>query len=203
MTRPQLADVGADAILVMPTLAYYVSVLAEIVRPLDQFPQVIEDGTLADALYDAALLVRLLNDIGTELLVMPASEQAALLDTLRLRLAEQPEAATLPNVLMAAGGQGTQFTRIHKDVLFGEFNVSLYGLEDIFCGSKALQVFGDNLAYFSQLYSQQRASLGEAVHLINERLADERIGQLIIRFVQFHEELYSQPFQTSAGEYAI
>ncbi|HET7087491.1 MAG TPA: hypothetical protein VFL17_02460 [Anaerolineae bacterium] len=200
---PQLVAVGADAILVAPTLAYYVAVLAEIIQPLERFSHVIADGTLASALYDAALLVRLLNDLGTGLVTLAARERSALLDMMMTQYRECSTARTTADLLLNMSDDMDLFTRLRKDILFGEFNVALDGLAHIRLTPDTLLAFGRNLSYLSQLYAQRRTTLQETLAAIGERLGDERVSALISRFVQFHEQLYSNSFHTPAGEYAI
>ena len=64
----ELAAIGAHTALVAPTLAYCVAVVADLADPLPGLAAVVDDGTLADALYGAAVMARLLNDVGSELL---------------------------------------------------------------------------------------------------------------------------------------
>jgi hypothetical protein len=204
LTQQQLAEVGAYSILVIPTLAYYVTVLAEIVQPLERFSTIVEDGSLTAALYDAALIVRLLNDMGTRLVTLSAREQAVLCSDLfatsrRLAGAERP----VTDLLLSIAEQSSLMTRIHKDVFFGEFNVCLYQLADTRSAADALSLFSRNLNYFSRLYAHTYTHLQATMALISERIGDERISRLILRFVRFHETLYSHPYSTDAGEYAI
>ncbi|HLF28767.1 MAG TPA: hypothetical protein VJG32_20765 [Anaerolineae bacterium] len=204
MTPLQLAEVGTDAILVVPTLIYYIAVLAEIIRPLDRLARALAHGLLAQALRDAALLVRLLNDLGTSLLECTAEERDALLAALATHCQAHPSAQTLGEVFAGVQGYASGlFTRLQKDIAFGEFNVGLYGLANLPSMPEVLSTFGRNLSYFSQLYAQRRAALEQTLAVISERLSDERVSLLISRFVWFHEQLYRNPYYTSAGEYAI
>lgn len=204
MTSSQLADVGAHAILVMPTLAYYVAVLAESIQPLDHFSLVIQNGTLAKALYDAALLVRLLNDLGTNLIMLPKDERTALVHTLIARHLENPaDTPTVADLLSSMSDGLDLFTRLHKDIVFGEFNVGLHGIADVPRMPETLLAFGRNLAHFSQLYARHRSSLQETLDVLNDYLGDDVVSALILRFVQFHEQLYGNPYSMSVGEYAI
>lgn len=204
MARPQLSDVGASAILVMPTLAYYISVLTEIVQPLADMPFVILNGTLAEALYDAALLVRLLNDLGTTLLTLPEDEQAVMLNTLTLRYQKYTHTPpTILDFLAEAAGELDLLTRLQKDILFGEFNVGLYGLSHIDSIPDALFVFGRHLSFFSQQYAHHRARLIDTLEVIDHSLQNDIVSKLVLRFVKFHEVLYSNPHYSDTGEYAI
>jgi len=203
MSLPQLVSASADAILVAPTLAYYIAVLAEVIQPLECFSCVIADGALAGALYDASVLVRLLNDLGTGLVMLAAYERAALHDKLMAYYRECPTARTLADLLLSVNEGEELFTRLRKDILFGEFNVCLNGLARVRLTPEVLLAFSHNLAYFSQIYARRRTALQEISAVISERLGDERVSTLILRFVEFHEQLYSNSFHISAGEYAI
>jgi hypothetical protein len=204
MPLSRRVDVGADAILVAPTLAYYIAALAEVVQPLECLSCVIADNSLAAALHDAAVLVRLLNDLGTRLVTFAPGERAALLRALLAHYEERPERASSIVDLLSGFGNGNEtLTRLHKDIAFGEFNVALHGLGHITCMREALQVFENNLAYFAQQYAAHQRSLQTTLVVISQRLADDRVSALIDRFVRFHEQLYENAYYQSAGEYAI
>lgn len=203
LTLSQLAELGAYAILVIPTLAYYVAILAEMIASCAGLRRAIEDGTLERALYDAALLVRLLNDLGTRLLVF-ADEREELLSYLQECYQANGEAPqTFTDLMPHVDGKFSLLTRIRKDVSFGEFNVALYNVRELRPVPDALQAFEANLDYFAQLYACHHARLLDEASILDECLGHDQISQLILRFVRFHEMLYSNPYHTSAGEYAI
>jgi hypothetical protein len=204
LTLRQLADAGTYSILVIPTLAYYITVLAELVRPLDRFARIIADGSLAAVLADAALIVRLLNDLGTGLIRLAPEEQAALCERLRAVAERQPGPARRgTDMLFSTAQPAGLLTRIHKDVTFGEFNVCLYHLADTRSAGETFAVFRHNLAYFSRLYRQAGARLESGLAELSERAGEDWISRLIERFVRFHEVLYSHSYASDAGEYAI
>lgn len=204
MTLSQLSNVGTHSILVMPTLAYYIVVLAEIVRPQRGITSLVADGTLGEAVYDAALLLRLLNDLGTEVCTLTAEEQISLLHRLaNWRYRHSESAQTVYEVLMGVADESVILTRLHKDILFGEFNVGLYGLNDTDSVSDGITAFGRNIDYFVQLYTYHYAHLEEKLAIIDARLKTDTISELILRFVKFHERMYSAPFNDSKGEYAV
>lgn len=204
LTLPQLADIGAEAILVVPTLAYYVAVLGEVIRPLERFHLVIENGTLARALYDAALLVRLLNDLGTRLVTQTPIDRAALVQALAMYHRDDPETTPTIADLLSGFSEGSGLlTRLHKDIAYGEFNVGLYGVADLTPRPEALLAFEHNLAYFAQLYAQHQSSLQEMSAMLTDHLRDDTLSTLIVRFVRFHEQLYANPYHMDIGEYAI
>jgi hypothetical protein len=200
----ELAAIGAHSILVWPTVGYYAAVLGEILNPNDRYSRIIEDGTLAEALYKAALLVRLLNDVGTGLLQQAAEQRQRLLDELSASYERNGETLnTISLLLLSNTDMPERLTRIHKDLFHGEFNVALHTVRQMRSVPDAIRVFGETLEYFSWLYAQEQTRLEELLATIAERTCDHRISALIGRFVYFHEELYSHRYTAAVGEYAI
>ena len=76
LSRLELATLGAQTILVGPTLAYFLGALLEKLKPVKAYRAAVADGSVSETLTDAALLVRLLNDIGTRLLRLAPVQQA-------------------------------------------------------------------------------------------------------------------------------
>ena len=203
MPLDRRVEIGTDTILVVPTLAYYVAVLAEIIRPQSALANLIADGTLGRALHDAALIVRLLNDLGTALLTLGPTERAELVSDLGLRYDADPAGpATVLDVLLRAAPQTTLLTRLEKDIVFGEFNIGLHALLD-HSVPKALAIFGEHLDWLGQLFGAHLTRLTGELQTIGARLEDGFISEMISRFVRFHTLLYSQPHATHAGEYAV
>jgi hypothetical protein len=204
MPRLELTTVGAHTILVAPTLAYYAAALAEIVNPNPFYYRVIEDGLLTEALYDAALLVRLLNDMGTDLLCQTDEQRRIFINGLRATYLKNADTLnTLPLLLLSTADVNDTLTRIHKDVFHGEFNVCLFNLRNIQHVPDAITGFGQNLAHFALVYAEHSARLEENLKVIRERLNDDMVANIIQRFVQFHIALYAHRFTTPVGEYAI
>lgn len=204
MTLSQLANIGTYSILVMPTLAYYIVVLTEIIRPQPRIAELIDNGSLSEALYDAALLLRLLNDLGTDLCMLSNEGQARLLERLRDWHVSHPQAEDMTfDLLLVVDSEASLLTRLHKDVMFGEFNVSLYGLSDATSMLDAITTFGRNIKYFSQLYEHHYAHLLEKLEVIDAHLHDSTVSKLILRFVKFHEKMYATSFHSNDGDYAV
>jgi hypothetical protein len=199
MDRETLIETGADTIMVMPTLAYYVGLIAEEIRPLPGYQSVLEDGTLHDPLQSAALLVRLLNDLGTGLLEQPDEVHRALVNYLR---AEAGNFSTFDELLLAQN-YTVLFTRLQKDIRFGEFNVCLYETRKAQSVEEALDTVYEQITYLSRLYRVTWQHLQDTLQVIDTRLNSHLIGNLITRFVRFHEMIYSQPFNEPCGEYAV
>jgi hypothetical protein len=207
LTRPprtpeQLLTVGTDAILVVPTLAFYAGILAETVRPLDGYAAVLADNTLYRALTDAALLVRALNDCGTRLLEQNGAQRSMVMGQLAA-VARQPTCRTLSDVVQQARPQlATVLTRLRKDLAFGEFNVCLDGIRDV-PAAQAVDAFHDRLDHVSRAYRRARRSLEDTTRLLDRRLGASGVGDVITRFVEFHRAMYANPFSTELGEYAV
>ena len=197
LSRMELAMLGAQTILVMPTLAYGLGVLAaEAVLP------VVADGSLADVLFDAALLVRLQNDVGPALLKMPPNTQQDLVRHLTRRAAERPQADALA-VLTEEAQADVALTRLHKDIVTEEFNISLWHARRATDATAALRAFGDSLDYLSNLYALHSERLAAGLAALGDRLGDQRPAVVVERFVRFHEHMYSQRFTERTGEYAV
>jgi hypothetical protein len=198
ITGPGALRTGTDAILVAPTLAYLISMLAEIIDPIDRFPAV-ASTLLADTLHEAGLLVRLLNDCGTGLLEQSADEREELLRALR-----GASGATLADVLLvvAADQPSGALTRLVKDLTFGEFNICLDGLHDL-PATEGIGKFGGRLELVCAAYLRARSSLRAGVGALRLELGSPVPGQIVERFVAFHRRMYAAAFDSMAGDYAI
>ncbi len=194
--------IGVETILVEATLAYYVGVLGERILHLEGFRQQVENGLLAEALYYTALLLRLLNDLGPTLVNQSDEQRADFFNALRGRC-RAPATQSLSELLREnASRSGAMLTRLVKDLEHREFNICLYGLFDAPC-SQALPLLEQRLAHASQVYAQGYQRHLALVEQLNEQLSSDRIGMVLLRFVRFHEKLYSQPYTEQAGEYAV
>lgn len=226
LPRLELASLGAQSILVTPTLAYLIGVLAELITPVPAYPGVVADGTLADVLADAALLVRLQNDIGTRLLRMAPVQQGALLHRITVASAQlgcvtaddvlsllvddlgrepQPIPGLIPHQRSEPGRlhQDAIFTRLQKDLTNGESNVALWHARRAIGAGDALRALADSLAYYAALYAQHSGRLASGLAELDERLGDRRTSTVIERFVRFHERMYAHRHTDAVGEYAI
>jgi hypothetical protein len=186
----ELATVGAHSVLVAPTLAYFLAVLVDLTDPVPGLATVVEDGTLAEALYDAALLSRLLNDVGTDLLRLGHQARREALRQAR-RKASKRLALTDP-----------AFNRLAKDLRYGEFSVCLYAARRAPDEATAFDALESDLDHFCRLYALHRRRLHSALRRLTERLSDPRPATLVRRFVRFHTRLYAHRYDDPAGEYA-
>ncbi|MEV6968084.1 hypothetical protein AB0M47_23535 [Hamadaea sp. NPDC051192] len=205
LARMELAALGAHSILVAPTLAYGIGALAEAVRVDGALPTVVSDGLLTDVLFDAALLVRLQNDVGSRLLRMAGVQQAALVHRLTRRAVERRKtmAGDALALLVEEAQTEAALTRLHKDIVNEEVNVALWHARRAVDADGALRAFGESLGYLTDLYTQHYGRLTAGLSTLDERLGDRRVSTVIERFVKFHERMYAHRYTEKYGEYAI
>jgi hypothetical protein len=192
---------STHAILVMPILAYFISGLCEKVAPVDDFQRVIVDNTLPEAMHLCATLIRLLNDLGTRMIMQPSAARTTFFDDLRHR---SRFGGTIDSIVKeAVADHGALLTRIDKDIRHGEFNMAFYDLYDMPSVTDALDTFENRMAYFSNLYTQSRERMYTLLDRISNTLKDERASAIIDRCLKFHEQLYAHSFEEAEGEYAV
>ena len=203
MILSRRAAFSADAILVVPTLAYYVGFLMDISCSADDAVAVVEDGTLGEVLFSAAFLVRLLNDLGTTLLTS-ADDRRALMVAMRERCAREDgvDRPLAPLLLESLAGFGPLLGRLSKDIVHGEINVALYDL-DTWPARRAINFFERRLEHLAQRYAEVRRHFIDFSADVAARLGDGRAMELVGRFVKFHEKLYAHSYASADGEYAI
>lgn len=194
LSRLELATVGAHSVLVVPTLAYCLAVIADLTHPVPGLAATLDDGSLVETLYDAAVLSRLLNDAGTGLLRLSPPARRAALRRARVEAAGAGLAASLT---------GPRFTRLAKDLTHREFNICLYAARRAADPVAAFTALESDLEYFGGLYALHTTRLTEALDRLTTRVGDPRPAALVGRFVRFHVELYANPYQEASGEYAI
>jgi len=194
LSRLELASLGAQTILIAPTLAFVLGALLEKVHPVAGYAKIIANGWINDVLSDAALVIRLLNDVGTRLLRMPPVQQAAALHVLTGRGGEKGLE------LLHDRGYDPIFTRLHKDLVNGESNVALWHARRANDPKEIWLALAESLAYFADLYAQHSARLAAGLAALDERVGDQRASAVIERLVRFHERMYSHTHTELAGE---
>lgn len=197
-----LINVSTNSILVIPVLTYYVAVLEEVLNSNPALESLITSGVLIEALEDAALMTRLLNDMGTNLV---AAEQFPLhlLNDLYTQMTRPTAHVSTLIELLSQYSEGTEImTRIRKDLAFAEFNVSLHDLMAAPATPMSLLQFSNNLIYFQDYYQQRKIRLKQNLYSIVQALGRETSSALIGGFVRFHEHIYQYQFDTQDGDYA-
>ena len=204
MTFSRTVQVGIDTILVEATLIYYVGVLAEEIHSYPRFGDAVAGGTVTEALYHAALALRLLNDAGTSLLTGAGEQRAELVRVLEDTFNGDRAACGQMAALLRASAPsvGPAMTRIQKDIVHGEFNLVVHGLQEVH-PQQGIPLLGQRLARLSRLYGEAKALLQVHLDSMNRCLGDGTIGRVIDRFVVFHENLYAHKYHERSGEYAI
>ena len=199
----RLVSASTYSILIMPVVAHYLEGVALSTGIADRLPAVTDDNLMFRALYHTAMLIRLLNDMGTQVIKQDYHTRKALI----LQLQDQARRTRTQNIHAflrdVTDDYGTMMTRIAKDVKHGEFNITLYNLKNVSSLEDAVVLFGERLHYFSDLYERGFAKLEGYLDEIARRLGDDRLSQLMMRAVRFHEQMYQQQYTKSTGEYAI
>jgi hypothetical protein len=201
-SQKSLLQASTHAILVIPTLAYYIAVLGEVVQSQTHFEYLIRTKTLANALFEAALLVRLLNDLGTWTLRLTPEQHQALATVLKLKYGQQ-DAPDFVSGLASAIQDAHVLTRVFKDLQHEEFNIALHRVRTATFHSEAITMFTDTLANLSQVYLKHYQRLQNHLMTIDNVIGQDWLSKLILRFVQFHETLYSNPYDVENGEYSV
>ncbi|GIH09419.1 hypothetical protein Rhe02_74860 [Rhizocola hellebori] len=194
LSRLELGALGAQTILVGPTLAYFLGMLLEKLKPAKAYPAAVSDGSLSEVLTDASLLVRLQNDIGTRLLQLAPVQQAA-------QLRRLDDSGDLFQAL--ASNDEVMFSRLQKDVRNTESNVALWHPRRAATMAEAWTAFAESLNYYAGMYAYHSECLARGLAELDNRLGDRRASAVIERLVRFHERMYSHPHAESIGEYAI
>lgn len=197
----ELVRMGTNTVSVIPVLAYFAGVLAEIIRTATKLNSVIQDGTLADALTTSAVIVRLVNDVGIPL-TLSQHERKVLMTALWGHY--QTNAAHISSVdhlIISASDENAMLTRLQKDILHGEFNIALHNLAYSGSISEALTLLENNLASLSELYYRSQTHLHDLLASIDRRLNNRTLSNLIAGFVRFHEMIYAEPYNSTIGEY--
>lgn len=201
-----LTQWGLYSILVVPTLLYLIAALDKI-KPSHQLTTITNDGLILKALEAAAVNIRLLNDIGTHLLQMSSQDILKLQNNI-YNLFKDYDCYQSENIFVflkfLAAHQDFYhlFARIRKDIEHREFNISLDNLYNDDNFDKNFDRFFDNIKFFANLYQEKRNELGELFTSLNDLLQDDSIGQLIMKMVVFHEQLYAREFENNQGDYA-
>jgi hypothetical protein len=187
---------GRDTILVQPVLAYYAALLQTTMAP-----EPLDAHAIAASLQQAAVLVRLLNDIGTPLLEMTDCDRAHQIQQLR-RQAYQTDGTTLQDLLRDAA-EPAIWTRLLKDLQYSEWNLAI----DAVPASDPLAAQLDSLELHLSQAARSYAMTQETFAAGTMRLKHSgalagQIATMAERFVQFHRALYQQLFTSATGEYA-
>ena len=201
MTLEELTSIGTHTVSVIPVLAYYIGVLTEVIDPQPEIKGVIEDGTLEDALATAATIIRILNDMGV-VATYSTGKRTSLIHSLWKASENKPmNVQSITQLLCHVANKTEALTRFQKDILYGEFNICLHNLAYTESIEYGISIFGENLTYFAQLYRHSQMHLRDVLAGLDRRLKNNAVSNLINGFINFHEQIYTHRFDTTAGEY--
>lgn len=196
--------VGTYAILLIPVLAHYVEGVIHANGLRERVALLDADDKLWDGLYLTAQLVRLLNDCGTRLIEQSAADRATFIQELQdLHTLLHPQTTLLEFLGKVTPHYGGLMTRIHKDIKHGEVNMVFDNIDPSLPVAEALTLFGERLAYLSEVYRRQHQNLLEVLDTISERLEDGGVSKVLYRCVAFHEKVYSRAFEQPEGDFAV
>ncbi len=201
MTLEELTNIGTHTVSVIPVLAYFAGILTEEITLQSGLKSIVEDGLLENALTTAAVITRLLNDIGV-VATYSTGKRTSLIHTLWKSYESRPmHVQTITQLLCHVASKTEALTRFQKDIMYGEFNICLHNLAFTESIEYGISIFGENLTYFSQLYRHSTIQLRDQLAMIDQRMQNKTISSLIMGFINFHEQIYTRRFDTAAGEY--
>lgn len=203
MLPEELIRASTDAIMVVPTMAYYIAHMLEYVAPNPHLDEVMQDGTLLLALEKCALLVRILNDMGTDVIEQSDDYYAGLIDELRQTQHIENYDSFVELMMDFVPERGDAFTRLKKDIQFGEYNLALHYPRLIDDVDEAIDEFYERLCWISEIYQKEYQELYQLVDEIEMALGTSIAGDLLTRFVEFHRHFYRNSFEGVTGEYGI
>lgn len=201
--RNYLLQIGANTIMVRPLLGYYIAVIAEEIRLIPYYDAIVENGVLLKALEDAAMLSRLLNDLGPLLLEQSETDRSELTSKLQQAQRQHQFESFRDLILYVADQSDHTLTRLKKDAKFGEFNLCLYEPYRSNSIPEAIDSFYDQLRFLSCVYKERWTRLQESLDIINSETHSTLISKIILRFLYFHDQMYRTFFDKPEGEYAI
>jgi hypothetical protein len=195
-TWEERLSTGRDTILVQPVLAYYAALLQTTMAP-----EPLDAHAIAASLQQAAVLVRLLNDVGTPLLEMTDRDRAHHIQQFRFQ-AYQTDGMTLRDLLRDAA-EPAVWTRLLKDLQYGEWNLAIDAVPASDLLAAQLDSLELHLSQAARSYAMtQETFAASTMRLKHSGALAGQIATMAERFVQFHRALYQQLFTSATGEYA-
>ena len=179
---------GAESSRSVPVLAFFVAMLEPVLR-FETLTALTSDTAFAEALNVAAMLVRLLKDMGTPLLTNDwvRSQFARLLDQKTV----DRDGADLASVLNEeAGPWGDWTARLASDVTRGETNICLTGLLNLPL-PVGIPRLCDRIDYLAGIFANARKYLERLAQDVTVQVWSAVPATLILRFVEFYERLYA------------
>ncbi len=193
---------SAHATMAIPIVGYYIQAMVSTMGLDASFAAVVEDGTLHEALYSLSVLIRLLNDIGTPLIVQTPEERDSFIDQLQNKQTHLRHTYRMSEFLNQISEEHeTLMTRIIKDLRHNEANLALHHIDDHESMQDSIAHFGKQLELWSQLYQKHLLELKQLMARIKQQMQDDSVSQLLWRCVKFNEQLYSHAYTIADGEF--
>lgn len=185
--------IGEHTILARLVVLYYTGALEQVgLRSWfhSHTPQVLRVASLS------AQLVRLLNDGGNLMLANWAVREQALA-VLRQRLLSLPGTLSLRAALRQSDLLACPlWNRIAKDVLLGETNMFLDAMPNVDL-HEATELLCENIRLGAEIYQDVQAELARPDAI----LADDRVAQVVERFLSLHQYMYGCDATSEEGEF--
>jgi hypothetical protein len=194
---------SAHATMAIPIIGYYIQAMVTTAGLDESFATIVEDGVLHEALYSLSMLIRLLNDIGTPLIVQTSAERKVFMSQLQQRqmMMSSPARSMSEFLDQVSEEYDTLLTRIIKDLRHNEANLLLHEIDDYDSVVDSITHFGEQLEYCSELYQEHIQQLKQLMGRINKSMQDDRVSKLLWRCVKFNEQLYSHAYTVADGEF--
>ncbi|GAA5527425.1 hypothetical protein [Herpetosiphon gulosus] len=195
----EIIKLQSETILVSQTLQYCINIYTKIYVKNDITYKIFNDSNILSIIYDVAIVIRLLNDLGLYFLEYSLQEIEMRFDNL------------LNNEIM---GNETwvewflrialdlPFTRLYKDILFNEYNISLYNIEFEMNYRDVIYRILNNTKYLSLIYKKCMKNIESK----RKYLFDNDYGyifDIVMNMVKFHQDVYSKEYTSKEGEFAI
>lgn len=185
--------------MVAPLLGIYCSAVAEARGEENKLAATNLLPVLKQSLTDAAILVRLLNDLGPYLMTGSVEYRSQLLADLEAHIRGSVGATINESVAQITD---RAFTRIKKDALLKETNVSLHGIAHLPSNDDVRDEVVHRIKMCAKMYEDGKTRLEKSLRHITTCMKHGSYQKLIASFVHYHEIMYGQYFDSEEGDYA-
>ena len=195
----EIKKLQSETILVNQTIQYCIYIYTELYIGKGVAHKIFNDSYILSIIYDAAIIIRLLNDLGLYFLEYSIEEiEMCFNNLLNYEIADNEKwsqwflrvAIDLP------------FTRLYKDVLFNEYNTALFNVDIDMDKFYAVDEILNNTKYLSLIYKKCMKNIEDKkLYLLDNNYG--YIFDIIINMVIFHQDVYSKAYTSTEGEFAI
>ncbi len=193
---------SAHATMAIPIIGYYIQSMISTMGLDEPFTAIVENGMLHEALCTLSVLIRLLNDIGTPLIVQTTEERAEFIAQLHSKQRRLRNVRSMSEFLdQISEEHETLLTRIIKDLRHNEANLALHDIDEYDSVQDSIAHFGEQLENWSLFYQTQVTQLKHLMASISQQMQDNSVSQLLWRCLKFNEALYSHAYTVADGEF--